>query len=113
MVNTQNNNRRATAKHIDKIQKVIVPTNSNISAKPSYHPLNSDYSDTKSAPVFLLPSLEDYQQSLGINKLTAVSLQKKIAGDLMPNKFSAFTRYINQTMAKPYKWTYQGKVLSV
>jgi transposase len=29
----------------------------------------------------------------------------------LKNKFSAFTRYVNQTMAKPYKWTYQGKAL--
>lgn len=30
----------------------------------------------------------------------------------LKNKFLAFTRYFNQTMAKPYKWTYQGKVLT-
>ncbi len=29
----------------------------------------------------------------------------------LKNKFSIFTRYVNQTMAKPYKWTYQGKAL--
>ncbi len=29
----------------------------------------------------------------------------------LKNKFLAFTRYFNQTMAKPYKWTYQGKAL--
>jgi len=57
-----------------------VPKNSYFSAKPSYHPLNSDYGDTKSTSVLLLPSLGNYQQSLGINKLTAVSLKKKIAG---------------------------------
>ena len=31
----------------------------------------------------------------------------------LKNKFLAFTRYFNQTMAKPYKWTYQGKALAV
>jgi transposase len=30
----------------------------------------------------------------------------------LKNKFSDFIRYVNQTMAKPYKWTYQGKVLT-
>jgi len=30
----------------------------------------------------------------------------------LKNKFLAFTRYFNQTMAKPYKWTYQGKALT-
>lgn len=30
----------------------------------------------------------------------------------LKNKYLAFTRYFNQTMAKPYKWTYQGKVLT-
>ena len=30
----------------------------------------------------------------------------------LKNKFLAFTRYFNQTMAKPYKWTYQGKALA-
>jgi transposase len=30
----------------------------------------------------------------------------------LKNKFLAFTRYVNQTMAKPYKWTYQGKALT-
>ena len=30
----------------------------------------------------------------------------------LKNKFLDFTRYFNQTMAKPYKWTYQGKALT-
>jgi transposase len=30
----------------------------------------------------------------------------------LKNKVLGFTRYFNQTMAKPYKWTYQGKVLT-
>lgn len=29
----------------------------------------------------------------------------------LKNKYLAFARYFNQTMAKPYKWTYQGKPL--
>lgn len=30
----------------------------------------------------------------------------------LKNKILTFTRYFNQTMAKPYKWTYQGKALT-
>jgi transposase len=30
----------------------------------------------------------------------------------LKNKVLGFTRYFNQTMAKPYKWTYQGKALT-
>jgi hypothetical protein len=30
----------------------------------------------------------------------------------LKNKVLAFIRYFNQTMAKPYKWTYQGKALT-
>ena len=29
----------------------------------------------------------------------------------LKNKVLAFTWYFNQTMAKPYRWTYQGKAL--
>lgn len=29
----------------------------------------------------------------------------------LKNKINAFTDYFNDTMAKPFKWTYQGKVL--
>ncbi len=29
----------------------------------------------------------------------------------LENKFLGFARYFNQTMAKPYKWTYLGKLL--
>lgn len=31
--------------------------------------------------------------------------------DDLKNKVLSFTRYVNRTMAKPYKWTYQGKAL--
>ena len=30
----------------------------------------------------------------------------------LKNKVLAFIEYFNETMAKPFKWTYQGKVLS-
>ena len=30
----------------------------------------------------------------------------------LKNKILAFMDYFNETMAKPFKWTYQGKVLS-
>jgi transposase len=32
-------------------------------------------------------------------------------GDLK-NKILAFIEYFNETMAKPFKWTYQGKALT-
>jgi transposase len=32
--------------------------------------------------------------------------------DDLKNKVLSFTRYVNRTMAKPYKWTYQGKALT-
>jgi len=30
----------------------------------------------------------------------------------LKNKVIGFTKYFNQTMAKPYKWTYLGKPLT-
>ncbi len=31
----------------------------------------------------------------------------------LQTKVLAFIEYYNQTMAKPFKWTYQGKVLTI
>lgn len=33
------------------------------------------------------------------------------SGDDLEDKVMAFIDYYNQTMAKPFKWTYQGKAL--
>ncbi len=36
-----------------------------------------------------------------------------LSKDDLKSKLNAFINYFNQTMAKPFRWTYQGKVLKV
>jgi putative transposase len=35
-----------------------------------------------------------------------------LSKDDLKNKILTFMKYFNETMAKPFKWTYQGKVLT-
>jgi hypothetical protein len=36
-----------------------------------------------------------------------------VSGEDLETKVLAFIAYYNQTMARPFKWTYQGKALTV
>nr|WP_279239730.1 transposase [Scytonema sp. UIC 10036] len=36
-----------------------------------------------------------------------------VSKDDLKNRILSFIEYFNQTMAKPFKWTYKGKVLAI